>query len=239
MCFRGLYNTTLYKMTEIFPIKLLLFDCDGTLVDSELLNNMAMVEVLQGFGLAQYTLDYAVEHFTGLRFSQILENIHRDTGYVFPPDAAQGYLSAVRRLAPTHMKKVAGAEELVQAAVSRFQCGVVSNGERNNVLMALEMTGLRRYFKDEEIFTGLMAAAKPAPDLYLLAMERLGGVAADTLILEDSVVGVTAGVASGATVWGFTGTHHAPEQQAEALKKAGSAWVFGEMAEAIARINPA
>lgn len=213
---------------------LLLFDCDGTLVDSELLNNMAMVEVLQGFGLAQYTLEYAVAHFTGLRFSQILENINRETGHVFPPDAAQGYLSAVRRLAPTHMKPVERAEELVRLATSRFRCGVVSNGERNNVLMSLEMTGLRRYFKDEEIFTGLMAAAKPAPDLYLLAMERLGGVAAsETLILEDSAVGVTAGVAAGASVWGFTGTHHAPEEQAAVLKKAGAAWVFGGMKEAV------
>ncbi len=211
------------------PYSLLLFDCDGTLVDSELLNNMAMVEVLQGFGLAQYTLDHAVEHFTGLRFSQILENIHRDTGYEFPPDAAKGYLSAVRRLAPMHMKPVNGAEELVRAAVSRFQCGVVSNGERNNVLMSLEMTGLRQYFRYEAIFTGLMAAAKPAPDLYLLAMARLSGVAADTLILEDSVVGVTAGVAAGATVWGFTGTHHAPEQQEKALRQAGGSDVYCSM----------
>ena len=217
---------------------LIIFDCDGTLVDSELLNNMAMVEVLQGFGLAQYTLDHALEHFTGLRFSQILENINRETGFPFPPDAAKGYLSAVRRLAPTHMKAVPGAEELVRHASSRFKTSVVSNGERNNVLMSLEMTGLRPLFSEEHIFTGLMAAAKPAPDLFLLAMERLGERAAETLIIEDSVVGVTGGVAAGASVWGFTGTHHAPAAQAEALRKAGAEQVFGTMAEALAASSP-
>lgn len=225
-------------MMQKFPIKLVIFDCDGTLVDSELLNNMAMVEVLQGFGLAKYDLDHALEHFTGLRFSQILENITRETGYRFPPDAARGYLSAVRRLAPTHMKPVAGAEELVRHVLGRTKACVVSNGERNNVLTSLEMTGLRRYFKDEHIFSGLMAAAKPAPDLFLLAMERLDEAAEDTLIIEDSAVGVTGGVASGATVWGFTGTHHAPETQAQALKQAGASWVFADMGEALTKIRP-
>lgn len=208
------------------PYSLIIFDCDGTLVDSELLNNMAMVEVLQGFGLAQYDLDHALEHFTGLRFSQILENINRDTGFTFPPDAAKGYLSAVRRLAPTHMKPVAGAAELVRYVSERAKVCVVSNGERNNVLTSLEMTGLRGLFKEDHIFTGLMAAAKPAPDLFLLAMERLEERPDRTLIVEDSAVGVTGGVASGATVWGFTGTHHAPKQQEEALMKAGAALVL-------------
>ncbi len=225
-------------MMQKFPIKLVIFDCDGTLVDSELLNNMAMVEVLQGFGLAKYTLDHALEYFTGLRFSQILEGITKETGFIFPQDAAQGYLKAVRRLAPTHMKPVAGAEDLVRHVLGGTKACVVSNGERNNVLTSLEMTGLRRYFKDEHIFSGLMAAAKPAPDLFLLAMERLGEGPEGTLIIEDSVVGVTGGVASGATVWGFTGTHHAPEKQAEALKAAGARWVFADMAVASTKIRP-
>lgn len=225
-------------MTQKFPIKLVIFDCDGTLVDSELLNNMAMVEVLQGFGLEKYTLDHALEHFTGLRFSQILEDITRETGYAFPPDAARGYLSAVRRLAPTHMKPVAGAEELVRHVLGGYKACVVSNGERNNVLTSLEMTGLRRYFKDEHIFSGLMAAAKPAPDLFLLAMEQLNEAPGETLIIEDSAVGVTGGVASGASVWGFTGTHHAPEAQAAALTAAGARWVFADMAAALDKIRP-
>lgn len=218
-------------MTQKFPIRLVIFDCDGTLVDSELLNNMAMVEVLQGFGLEKYDLDHALEYFTGLRFSQILEGIAKETGFAFPPDAAQKYLEAVRRLAPSHMRPVPGAEALVRHVLSGHKACVVSNGERNNVLTSLEMTGLRPYFKDEHIFSGLMAAAKPAPDLFLLAMERLGEAPARTLIVEDSVVGVTGAVASRATAWGFTGTHHAPEAQAAALKQAGAAEVFSELSE--------
>ncbi len=219
-------------MSNKFPINLTIFDCDGTLVDSEYLNNLAMVSVLQGFGL-DYDINHAMTHFTGLRFSQILKNITAETGFQFPADAAQGYLKKVRELAPEHMKVVEGVEDVVISSAARGKICVVSNGERNNVLMSLRMTGLIDYFEDRYIYTGLMAEPKPKPDLFLLAMNEMEEAPEDCLVFEDSVVGVTGAKAAGATCWGFTGTHHEPQEHAKALQAVGADEVFHDMRDVL------
>ncbi len=189
-------------------VKLVLFDCDGTLVDSEYLNNLAMIEVLHGFGLRQYSIEHALREFVGLRFSTIIGNINRETGFVFPENAAKLYLAKVAALSAQYMKPVEGARELVEHAQHHFETCVVSNGERNNVLASLKFVGLDDLFEEEFVFTGLMAPnPKPAPDLFLLAAERKGIAPHDCLVIEDSAAGVRAGIAAGMTVWGFWGAH--------------------------------
>lgn len=211
--------------------KLVLFDCDGTLVDSEYLNNLAVLETLQQFGATGYTLEHALTHFVGLRFSRILEMVSGETGVSFPADAAKIYLGKVRELAPKHMMPIEGVDSVVKFAKDNFRIGVVSNGERNNVLLSLDFAGLRPLFEDDYIFTGLMATPKPAPDLYLLAAEKMGFTPKKTLVIEDSITGVTAGVAAGMTVWGFTGTHHDAGNHKDTLIAHGAARVFHTMTE--------
>ena len=212
---------------------LILFDCDGTLVDSEYLNNLAVLETLAHFGVHSYDMDHALTHFVGLRFSKIIETVSAHTGVSFPPDAAKHYLSRVRDLAPHHMRAIDGANEAVIFAKEKSRIGVVSNGERNNVLLSLDFVDLRKHFDDEDIFTGLMAVPKPAPDLYLLAAKTMGYAPDQILIIEDSVTGVTAGVAANMTVWGFTGTHHAAYTHAQTLTRHGAKRVFKDMADLI------
>jgi HAD superfamily hydrolase (TIGR01509 family) len=216
---------------------LILFDCDGTLVDSEYLNNLAVLETLEHFGVRKYDMNYALTHFVGLRFSRILSNVTQDTGATFPPNAAKHYLQKVRDLAPHDMKPIAGAQDVVACAQKLARIGVVSNGERNNVLMSLDFTDLRKYFPDDDIFTGLMAEPKPAPDLYLLAAKTMGFAPSETLVIEDSITGVTAGVAAGMTVWGFCGTHHDQDNHIQTLKSRGAQKVFKTMKELQHHLN--
>ena len=205
------------------PYDLIIFDCDGTLVDSEYLNNLAIIDILHSFGLTDITMEHALEEFVGLRFSSIMKNITDQTGHVFPDNAAQQYLAKVNELSPIHMKAIEGAREVVLHAQSIADTCVVSNGERNNVLASLDFAELREFFDDEFIFTGLMAPnPKPAPDLFLLAAERKNIAPSKTLVIEDSVTGVQAGLAAGMDVWGFCGTHHEPERQAETLRNMGA-----------------
>lgn len=208
---------------------LILFDCDGTLVDSEYLNLFAILEILKSFGIHDYDMDYGLTHFTGLRFSDIAKQITAQTGVVFPPNAAQLYLAKVRELSPVYMKPVEGAREVVALAAQHATICVVSNGERNNVLFSLEATNLREFFPDTHVFTGLMANPKPAPDLFLLAAERMGILPSQTLVIEDSVPGVRAGVAAGMTVWGFCGTHHDQDTHIPILKNLGAEKVYRSM----------
>ncbi|MBP7722331.1 MAG: HAD family phosphatase [Alphaproteobacteria bacterium] len=206
---------------------LLIFDCDGTLVDSEYLNNYATIQLLHGEGLTQYDMDYAFEHFVGLRLKHILDGISKETGHIFPADIIERYIALVEKLAPSQMKTISGALELVAEASKRVKICVVSNGQRDNVLSSLEMANVRKYFEESYIFTGLMAPnPKPAPDLFLLAAERLNAQTNKCLVIEDSVAGVTGAVAAGMRTFGFVGTHTDQSGYAERLKKAGAVEIF-------------
>ncbi len=220
------------------PYDLIIFDCDGTLVDSEYLNNLAIIDVLHECGLTHITMEHALEEFVGLRFSTIMGNITRDTGHVFPEDAARTYLAKVNELSPVHMKAIDGAREVVLCAQSFADSCVVSNGERNNVLASLDFANLRELFEDEFIFTGLMAPnPKPAPDLFLLAAERKNIAPPKTLVIEDSVTGVEAALAANMDVWGFCGTHHEPERQAETLRNMGAHATYLSMRDVLGDLN--
>ncbi len=209
---------------------LIIFDCDGTLADTEYLNNLAVCELLAQQGLPQYDMDHAMTHFVGKRFSQIIADIAAETGRTFPQDISQRYVARAKAMIPTHQKPIAGAAELVYASKAHSTICAASNLQRNDVFYSLEIAGLLPYFETEHIFTGLdVENPKPAPDLFLMAAAKLGAAPENTLVIEDSTVGVRAGVAAGMTTYGFTGTHHSPETHAETLKSAGAHEVFNAL----------
>lgn len=209
---------------------LIIFDCDGTLVDSEYLNNLAVCQIFAEQGLPQYDMDYAMAHFVGKRFSQITADIAEETGHQFPNDISQQYIDRAAAMIPTHLKKIEGAYNLVEYAGQHTKICVASNGQRDNVFYSLEVAGLLPLFDEDHIFTGLdVEDPKPAPDLFLMAAERLGANPAETLVIEDSVVGVKAGVAAGMTTYGFTGAHHDPRAHKNTLKQTGAHDVFDSL----------
>jgi phosphoglycolate phosphatase-like HAD superfamily hydrolase len=85
---------------------LIIFDCDGTLVDSESLNIMAVAQVIEESGLSGYTQERIFNDFSGQRFSNILQMISENSGFVFPNDILQRMLERVSKLAPTYMKTI-------------------------------------------------------------------------------------------------------------------------------------
>lgn len=211
---------------------LVLFDCDGTLVDSEYLNILAILDTLKEFGVTNFNMDYALTHFTGLRFSKILSLASQATGVSFPENTRDIYLAKVRELAPIYMKEISGTKDVVRQALSSGKACVVSNGEQNNVVNALRNVGLLEFFDLDHIFTGLMAPnPKPAPDLFLLAAQKMGIEPIKTLVIEDSVAGVSAGVAANMDVWGFCGTHHDAQNHAQKLLELGAKKVFHTMSD--------
>lgn len=202
---------------------LIIFDCDGTLVDSEALNNQAMLDLIKSFGIHDYDMDYALTHFMGLRFGKIAEMIAAQTGFTFPEDAPARYRARVRELTTAHLSPIAGAADMVREAARQAKICVASNGERGNVLFSLQKVGLLDFFTEQRVFTGLMVEnPKPAPDLFLLAAKTLGESPENALVIEDSPAGVQAGLSAGMQVWGFCGAHHAPEKHAQKLEKSGA-----------------
>ncbi|MCC7305103.1 MAG: HAD-IA family hydrolase [Alphaproteobacteria bacterium] len=209
---------------------LLIFDCDGTLVDTEPLQNLAVAQLLAEEGLKGYDAEIVRARFTGIKFSIALKEITGETGHAFPPDMGPRYITRVRELYPTHFRRIEGAEELVAKAARRMKICVGSNGQRDNVIDSLNLAGLGKYFPDENIFTAIMVEnPKPAPDLFLLAAQKMKTDPTHCLVLEDSVPGVRAAVAAGMKTWGFTGTHDKAEHETR-LKEAGAHEIFSSLA---------
>jgi HAD superfamily hydrolase (TIGR01509 family) len=206
---------------------LIIFDCDGTLTDSEYVNNRALLEVLHEAGFPEFDLDYAYANWVGTTVSNILLGIQMKTGRQPPADVVPRYIKRVAELQKLALKPVDGAGDLVSAAAKTFKTCVASNGERTNVLQSLQATGLMRYFTLETVFTKIQVKnPKPYPDLFLYAAAQMRVEPERCLVIEDSAAGVTAGVAAGMTTYGFTGSSHDPVKQALTLKSAGATLVF-------------
>lgn len=206
---------------------LVIFDCDGTLTDSEYVNNRALLEVLHDSGFTQFDLDYAYANWVGTTVTGILLNIQMETGRMPPSDLLQRYIARVEELQKTDLKPVPNASDLVSACAQSCKICVASNGERSNVVRSLELTDLMQYFTPETVFTKIQVKnPKPAPDLFLFAASQMGVEPDRCVVIEDSAAGTMAGVAAGMTTWGFTGSAHDPEKQAKTLKDAGAHAVF-------------
>lgn len=208
-------------------IDLIIFDCDGTLTDSEYVNNRALLEILHADGFTQFDLDYAYKHWVGTTVSNILLNVQMETGRVPANDIVPRYIKRVSELQQSEMKAVDGAEDLVARAAKKYKICVASNGERSNVINSLRLCGLLKYFSEDHVFTKIQVKnPKPYPDLFLFAASNMGAEPARCIVIEDSMVGTRAGVAAGMTTFGFTGSSHDPAKQAENLAAAGAIEVF-------------
>lgn len=209
---------------------LIIFDCDGTLVDSEYAHNLAVSELLIEQGFDYVSVEYVRDHYTGHRFSDILANMTAQSGKTFPEGFRQRYVKRAYELLPEHQKPIAGARKIIEYAKNKTKICVASNGQKDNVFYSLEVAGLLPLLDPDHIFTGLdVPNPKPAPDLFLMAAEKLGAAPAKTLVIEDSVVGVTAGVAAGMKTFGFSGTHHDPATHEKTLKSAGAHETFNAL----------
>ncbi len=210
---------------------LIIFDCDGTLVDSEYLNCKAVVMILEEAGITGYSIERYMKEFTGMTLTNSLLKVQMETGFDIPQDIVPRYIQKVSELQKTELRAVRGALDIVKKSHDRFKICVGSNGERSNVMSSLSLSGFDPYFSDQNIFTRIQVPnGKPAPDLFSYAAEQMGGVdPSHCLVIEDSESGIAAGVAAGMNVWGFTGTAHDPDHAPARLKNAGAGEIFDDL----------
>lgn len=213
--------------------ELIIFDCDGTLVDSELLYNTVIADLLSEAGLPEYTPQVCLGLFTGLTFSNIRSLVEKKHGL----DLSES-MSSERYIARSHarmdegLNAIEGANAVLQSVSQTHKICIGSNGERASVIKSLQNTGLYDFFggNDEHIFTKIQVKnAKPAPDLFLFAAREMGFNPGQCWVIEDSVAGVTAGVAAGMNVIGFTGSSHNPSEQEKKLREAGANYCAAQL----------
>ncbi len=202
---------------------LIIFDCDGTLVDSEYLYNSITSELLGEMGYHEYTPELCMELFTGQSWSTIRVTLEQRHGEPMPDDIIQRYIRIANEKMDHNFDATEHANDVLHKLGAERKICVGSNGERNNVIKSLEVTGLLHHFDEDRIFTKIQVKRpKPAPDLFLFACEKMQIEPANSLVIEDSPAGVKAAHAAGIHVLGFIGTAHNQDKQAEALKNAGA-----------------
>lgn len=183
------------------PLPLLLFDCDGTLVDSEPLLAEEMATGLNAVGLPFASTDYLGE-FRGARFRRIVAELQQRHGDVDPVklDAMEADMRANLATRLAHeLTTIPGAYEALDL-LSAYPSAVVSNGPENKIRAALGVTGLSDYF-GKRLFSGYTANCwKPEPCLHLHAASIMGYLARDCIAIDDALVGVRAALQAGMTV---------------------------------------
>lgn len=210
--------------------ELVIFDCDGVLVDSEIIAARVEAELLTAAGYA-IEPDDLVERFAGLTFKDILLRIEQVSNVPFQASLLDQAEALVDDRLRREVREIEGARRAVTGLVTP-RC-ICSNSRSERVEFMLERTGLLHLF-DGRIFSSLETPSrnpKPAPDVFIYAAKRLGAEPGNTFVIEDSVHGVSAAKAAGMRVIGFTGASHSYPGHADALTDAGAETVIRRWAD--------
>jgi HAD superfamily hydrolase (TIGR01509 family) len=204
---------------------LVIFDCDGVLVDSEVLSNGLLAEMMTELGHAM-TTEEALQKFSGRSLADVLALAESILGRPIPEDLGRHYGQRLSERLRHELKPIVGAKEAV-AALPYPRC-VASSSTFERIRLSLDVTGLAPLFGDHIFSATQVANGKPSPDLYLFAADAMSAAPSACVVVEDSPLGVAAGVAAGMTVIGFTGAEHATGL-ARRLAAAGARRVIGSM----------
>ncbi|MDD2846024.1 MAG: HAD family phosphatase [Rhodoferax sp.] len=206
----------------------ILFDCDGVLVDSEPLTNRVLREMLAEAGWSM-TQAACMAYFVGKTVREERAEIEARTGKPLTQDWLNLFYQRRNQALMADLVVIPGARSAVQAAheVTQGRIACASGADRFKVEMQLSKVELLGFFEGR-IFSGHeMPRSKPAPDVYLAAAGHLNVPGHRCLVIEDTTVGVTAGVAADATVWAYS-----PQASGDAaLLLAGARQVFRQMAD--------
>ena len=180
--------------------KCILFDCDGTLVDSENITNRVVANMAGELGISM-TLREAQIKFGGKTLDAVIYGMKEMSGKDIPADWLPRLVKEVSKAYETNLQPMEGIKKLLDSI--DIPICVASNGEPRHVKGSLMLTGLNGYF-NENIFTASeVNRPKPAPDLFLHAAKKMGFKPKDCVVIEDSIPGVTAAVNANIKVYGL------------------------------------
>ncbi|WP_425350029.1 HAD family hydrolase [Methylobacterium tarhaniae] len=210
------------------PGPTLIFDCDGVLIDSEILVCRLVAEELSAL---DYTIstEQVIARFAGRPEGEMVAEIESDRGRPLPPTFFERTRARTEAAYGTELRAVAGVADTL--ARLRGPACVASSSAPAKLRRGLEATGLLAHFGENVVSAARVARGKPAPDVFLYAAGWMRAPIRDCVVIEDSVPGVTAARAAGLRVFGFTGGSHCPPDLAARLTSAGAEAVFGAMAD--------
>jgi HAD superfamily hydrolase (TIGR01509 family) len=182
------------------PIDLLIFDNDGVVVDSELLANGVLADLLTEYGHPT-TVEESIRDYLGGTISGVRSIITARSGRDLPAGFEDTYHERLFEAFATDLRPVRGIESVLDGLRTPF-C-LASSGTLDRIVRSLTVTGLLHCFRDRIFSAEQVAQGKPAPDLFLYAASTMGVAPGRCLVIEDSPHGVTAARAAGMTVFGY------------------------------------
>src|SRR5579864_523079 len=206
---------------------LVIFDCDGVLIDSELLSVQADLECLAEDGIDLST-DEIIERYTGVSWADMVADLEQRHG-ALSADLPERHQRRLRALFEAELQAIPGVIEAIDSLSCR-SC-IASSGRPERLRHALSLVGLYDRFHPPVFSATEVAHGKPAPNLFLYASARMGVPPQRCIVIEDSLPGVAAAVAAGMIAVGFTGGSHCRPGHAARLSEAGAALVIDRMRE--------
>ncbi|MGU3399556.1 HAD family hydrolase [Brucellaceae bacterium D45D] len=214
-------------MTNTSPFDLVIFDCDGVLVDSEPLSCQAFEQVYTNHGMA--LPEGTVAKGIGMKIADIVRMIEDMTGHRLPDGAEADFWPITRDLFAESLQPTLGIADFL-AQLSLKRC-VASSSHPDRIAFSLKKTGIDHYFGEAVYSSSMVKRGKPAPDLFLFAAEKMGVDPARCVVIEDSPFGVEGAVAAGMTAFGYIGGGHTYHGHAERLADKGASQVAAHWRE--------
>ncbi|TPQ36739.1 hydrolase [Bradyrhizobium guangdongense] len=207
-------------------IELIIFDCDGVLVDSEVISCRAHASVLTRHGYP-ITPEQVLVRFLGVSDREARQMVEDEIGRKLPDDLEAQIKTATLQFYAGELQPITHVATAI-AAIDLPKC-VASSGTPEKIRHGLDCAGLYDQLAPHIFSATQVARGKPAPDLFLFAAEQMKAAPENCLVIEDSVPGVTGARAAGMTVLGFHGGSHCPPGHGETLRRAGAGLIFDDM----------
>jgi HAD superfamily hydrolase (TIGR01509 family) len=199
-------------------LRLVIFDCDGVLVDSEPISNAVLARLLTAEGLPTTPAE-SRRDYQGLLLTEVVRRVQVRLGHPLPDGWLERHERARSEAFRRELRPVAGAAETVEELTAAgLEVCVASQGKLEKTELSLQLTGLRRLFGAGALFSGeTVPRGKPHPDLFLHAAAVMGARPGECVVVEDTPSGVTAAVSAAMRVFGYTA-----DSDADALARAGA-----------------
>jgi HAD superfamily hydrolase (TIGR01509 family) len=206
--------------------QLLIFDCDGVLIDSETISCRVDAECFTEAGFP-ITIEEVTERFVGVSSAHMFSWIEQHHGRKLPEDFPQRLKARLQEAFARDLQPMPGIVTILES-VPTARC-VASSSYPDRLSFTLGHTGLLDFFAPNIFSASMVTHGKPAPDLFFYAAQRMGRPPQDCLVIEDSRAGVIAARAAGMRVLGFTGGAHCRPDHGRRLRDAGAHDIFADM----------
>lgn len=206
---------------------MVIFDCNGVLVDSESIASAVLSEAFASIGLTAITPQFVARHFHGRRPADIFDTVARATKRILPDEFSASVAEQTLRRVRAELRPIPHAARALTWI--RGPKAVASSSPLDRMRTSLDVTGLLSFFSERLFSASDVPKGKPAPDLFLHAAARLEVDPAQCIVVEDSAAGVRAARAAGMTPIGFVGGNDAAGRLVRDLGAAGARAVIADM----------